>query len=40
LRDAIRTANAAAPAPADRDLLLEGVYADATTGNDRVEVSA
>jgi pyruvate dehydrogenase E1 component alpha subunit len=29
VREAIRTANAAAPAPADRELLLEGVYATA-----------
>jgi acetoin:2,6-dichlorophenolindophenol oxidoreductase subunit alpha len=41
LRDAIRTANAAPPAPADRDLLLDAVYAaDNRTAKDRVEVSA
>jgi acetoin:2,6-dichlorophenolindophenol oxidoreductase subunit alpha len=45
VRDAIRTANAAPPAPADRDLLLDAVYADAPTSadtapNDRVEVPA
>jgi pyruvate dehydrogenase E1 component alpha subunit len=40
VRDAIRTANAAPPAPADRDLLLGAVYADATTADDRVEVPA
>ena len=28
VREAIRTANAAPPAPADRDLLLDAVYAD------------
>jgi hypothetical protein len=36
VRDAIRTANSAAPAPADRDLLLGAVYADASTTDDRV----
>jgi pyruvate dehydrogenase E1 component alpha subunit len=41
LRDAIRTANAAPPAPADRDLLLDAVYAaEDRTARDRVEVSA
>jgi TPP-dependent pyruvate/acetoin dehydrogenase alpha subunit len=41
LRDAIRTANAAPPAPADRDLLLDAVYAaDNRTARDRMEVSA
>jgi TPP-dependent pyruvate/acetoin dehydrogenase alpha subunit len=36
VRDAIRTANAAPPAPVDRDLLLDAVYAT----NDRAEVPA
>jgi TPP-dependent pyruvate/acetoin dehydrogenase alpha subunit len=41
LRDAIRTANAAPPAPADRDLLLDAVYAaENRTAKDRMEVSA
>jgi acetoin:2,6-dichlorophenolindophenol oxidoreductase subunit alpha len=41
LRDAIRTANAAPPAPADRDLLLDAVYAaENRTARDRMEVSA
>jgi pyruvate dehydrogenase E1 component alpha subunit len=41
LREAIRTANAAPPAPADRDLLLDGVYAtNDRAAKDRVEVSA
>jgi acetoin:2,6-dichlorophenolindophenol oxidoreductase subunit alpha len=39
VREAIRTANAAAPAPADRDLLLDAVYADGSA-EESVEVSA
>ena len=40
VREAIRTANAAEPAPADRDLLLAAVYATDDPADDRVEVSA
>ena len=40
VRDAIRTANAAPPAPADRDLLLDAVYAIQRPLHDRVEVPA
>src|SRR5215213_8250220 len=39
VREAIRTANAAPAAPADRDLLLDAVYADADAG-DPAEVPA
>jgi pyruvate dehydrogenase E1 component alpha subunit len=41
VRAAIKTANAAPPAPADRDLLLDAVYAVPETGpGEREEVSA
>ena len=39
VREAIRTAHAADPAPADRDLLLAAVYAE-PTADERVEVPA
>jgi pyruvate dehydrogenase E1 component alpha subunit len=39
VREAIRTANAAPPAPADRDVLLDAVYATSAS-DDRAEVPA